>query len=372
MTVKLRKWNDPETGQARSAWCYDYTHEFPDRTTARQRKGGFDTKREAEDAEKQRYVYLENAFRAGTHLSGPVPTLAAFVKRFNDEAAQQNKPSTQTQKESSLRRVLLPRWGETPLDRIDTAAVDALRTELLTTRTSRGTSPAASTVNGHLRVLSRLLHLAHERGDLKALPHIEMLPEPRPDDAVTEDMYLSFEEADRLLAAATGLVRSMILLDIRTGLRIGELRALQWDSVDLPTGVILVRRSVHEENEGSPKSGRMRTVPLARDAWDALKAVPRGLHCPYVFPVEGRRMTYAEAVWLLHTAAKDAGIEKLQRGFGGWHSLRHTFASHAVQKGVSIYELQELLGHSDIKLTKRYAHLSPTVKRAAVALLGGE
>ena len=63
-------------------------------------------------------------------------------------------------------------------------------------------------------------------------------------------------------------------------------------------------------------------------------------------------------------ACKRAGLRQI-----GWHVLRHTFASHLVMKGAAIKAVQELLGHRTIKMTERFAHLSPDVRRDAVRLL---
>jgi len=66
----------------------------------------------------------------------------------------------------------------------------------------------------------------------------------------------------------------------------------------------------------------------------------------------------------LWRAAEAAGLGRI-----GWHVLRHSFASHLVMRGAVIKQVQELLGHADIKMTMRYAHLSPEARREAVALL---
>ena len=66
----------------------------------------------------------------------------------------------------------------------------------------------------------------------------------------------------------------------------------------------------------------------------------------------------------LWRACKKAGLRQI-----GWHALRHTFASHLVMRGASIKAVQELLGHSSIQMTMRYAHLAPEVARDAVNLL---
>ena len=73
------------------------------------------------------------------------------------------------------------------------------------------------------------------------------------------------------------------------------------------------------------------------------------------------RRCVGEALW---RAADRAGLGRI-----GWHVLRHTFASHLVMRGASMKQVQKPLGHADIKMTMRYAHLSPEARREAVALL---
>lgn len=176
---------------------------------------------------------------------------------------------------------------------------------------------------------------------------------------------LDFEEADRLVAGAEeGEWRTMILLGLRTGLRQGELLALRWQDVDLVAGRVLVRQNVVRGHIGTPKSGKGREVPLGDEVRATLKA-HRHLRGQYVFcNGNGVMWTKGEAKGPLWKACRKAGLRTIS-----WHVLRHTFASHLVMRGAPLKAVQELLGHSTIQMTMRYAHLGPEIVRDAVKLL---
>lgn len=146
-------------------------------------------------------------------------------------------------------------------------------------------------------------------------------------------------------------VMPMTLIAINTGLRRGELTQLRWADVDLPGKRVTVRA-------GYAKSGKTRHVPLNSEALAVFKTYARqhqgkgelfGLTC------------VAKAWGRLMEAAK---IEDFR-----FHDLRHTFASKLVMSGVDLNTVRELLGHGDIKMTLRYAHLAPEHKAAAVEKL---
>ena len=130
----------------------------------------------------------------------------------------------------------------------------------------------------------------------------------------------------------------MIIVALRTGLRLGELSALRWEDVDLVAGRVTVNQRLYRGKFGMPKSGRPREVPLSEDARAALKR-HRHLRGPLVFcDMDGRPLTPGVLRHALKRIARRAGLRHL-----GWHVLRHTFASHLVMCGVALKAIQELL-----------------------------
>ena len=113
------------------------------------------------------------------------------------------------------------------------------------------------------------------------------------------------------------------------------------------------------------KSGKARQIPINDRLAGVLKGVRRGnqLKSPYVFcDSQGRRFNDVKRSFA--SACRRAGIEAFR-----FHDLRHTFASHLVMKGIGLKAVQELLGHADLTMTMRYAHLSQGHLQAAVSAL---
>ena len=167
------------------------------------------------------------------------------------------------------------------------------------------------------------------------------------------------------IAVAPPAWKAFLVTAMKTGLRAGELLALKWEDLDLVAGKLVVRRTLWHDQEGPPKGGRQRMVPLSTGATATLKA-HRHLRGPYVFcDEEGGRLTHSVIKDVVPSTCKRAGLAKRITT----HGLRHTFASHLVMRGASLKAVQELLGHESIEMTLRYAHLTPDVKREAVQLL---
>ena len=143
-----------------------------------------------------------------------------------------------------------------------------------------------------------------------------------------------------------------VLLSINTGLRRGEILKLRWGSVDFDRQLLTV--------EGrNAKSRQTRHVPLNEEAVDVLRRWREqsgtGMR---VFDV----VTGFQAAW--EKILKRAGISNFR-----WHDLRHHFASRLVQEGVPLNTVRDLLGHSTVGMSLRYAHLAPDQRREAVAKL---
>ena len=160
--------------------------------------------------------------------------------------------------------------------------------------------------------------------------------------------YLSTEEAQRLygvlLKSENTMLRYIVPMLIVTGARKREVLDARWEDVDLE------RRSwrIH-----TTKLGRARHVPLSDGAISVLQSVPRIGGCAWVFANPKTQKPYVTVQGSWDTSRRAAGLADLRM-----HDLRHSFASFLVNAGRTLYEVQHLLGHTQIKTTQRYSHLS--------------
>ncbi len=276
-------------------------------------------------------------------ITKEVPTVREFHEVFLEASRIKNKPSSVESQEMILRVHILPRLGDLRVNAVTYAVIEDFKVALSKTpihnvekrygaklRVAKG-KPAdekpsrllsAKTINNVLTVLRRMLVVARKRGHLETVPDVEWLKNERPDFD-----FLDFEEAERLVKAADGEWRTMILVALRTGMRHGELIGLRWQDVDLVAGRITVRQNIVWGHVGTPKSGKPREIPLGDEVTAALKA-HRHLRGPLVFcDLDGRVLTEGETRGPLWRACKRAGLRPIT-----WHVARHTFASHLVMR----------------------------------------
>ncbi len=153
----------------------------------------------------------------------------------------------------------------------------------------------------------------------------------------------------------------MIILALATGLRQGELLGLQWADINVEKRFLMVRHNYFRGRMGSPKSNKKRIVPLNPSTMDALLELKRHPNGFVFFDEKGNPLTDQKCKWPMIRACRVAGLRQIS-----WHVLRHTFASHLVQNGVSIMVVQKYLGHADVRTTQRYSHLNPDLDHSAV------
>ena len=187
--------------------------------------------------------------------------------------------------------------------------------------------------------------------------------------------FLTAEEVRRIVAASKEPTRTVILLAVMTGLRIGEILALRWGRVDLLRGTVLVAETCYKGHFGSPKTrASRREVPLAPSVVRELKAhYSRSAdHSPgaLVFATGQGGPLSADNLRKksLRTACSRAGLTRID-----WHTLRHTHGTLLHSQGTPLKVAQAQLGHSHMATTLEvYTHASVSAQRDAVNLLEGQ
>jgi integrase len=279
-----------------------------------------------------------------------IPTLSAFVEQRYLPFVRTYKRSWQTD-EIVLRVHVLPGLGHLFLDEITTERI----TELVAAMRSDEYAPG--TVGRVIVILRYLFNLARKWNVLRGFENpASGIPVP-PD--VQRNRFLDKDEAKRLVEALAGDVNQVaakaILLLLLTGARRNEITHARWDHVDLEASTLFVPLS---------KSGKSRYVILNEDAVRVLGSISPIRSNPYVFPspITGRPSASLHFPWKRIRAK--AALDDVRL-----HDLRHSFASALVNDGQSLYTVQQLLGHANVKATQRYAHLSrETLANAAQAM----
>lgn len=360
MSVRRMRRRSRNTGVVSERWHVDVDFMLPNGQRERVRKvAPVQTRRGAEEYERQlRQVLLDGSyFKLAEEVKLEIPTFDEFKDWFLTFSEVNNKPSTVYAKRWMLKLHLSPFFGSMKLSKIGPADIEEFKARKL------GEGHSKKSINNLLAALRKLLNLAVEWDVIDRAPKVKGFS--LKNDFISEDEYLTPEETDCVIQASAPEWQSFIITDAKTGLRVGELLALKWEDVDLIAGQLVVRRTLWQNQEGPPKGGRNRTVPLSDEAIATLKA-HRHLRGPYVFcQADGSRLTHSRVKDVVPSACRRAGLAKRITT----HGLRHTFASHLVMRGASLKAVQELLGHESIEMTLRYSHLAPNVKRDAVQLL---
>jgi integrase len=162
------------------------------------------------------------------------------------------------------------------------------------------------------------------------------------------ERYLSVEEAQKLYGAVCSsentMLKFIVPMLILTGARKREVLDARWEDFDLARRVWRIPIT---------KSGKARRVPLSDGALTLLATMPRKSDCPWAFANPATDKPYVSFFCAWDTARKKVGLQDVCV-----HSLRHSHASFLINAGRTLYEVQNILGHTQVKTTQRYAHLS--------------
>ena len=283
--------------------------------------------------------------------------VATFHEWFNGAfwsewvIGRKNKPSERREKQTIYRCHLKPRFGSMRLDEITTVEVARFRAELV------GRGLGEKRINNILAVLSKPLRYAVDSELIAKAPKIGLFKIERP-----EIVAWDFAQYARLLVAAKAEGEewyAAVCLAGEAGLRVGETKALRWrEDVDLIARTVTVNQQTCKGETGTPKGRTRRTVPMTATLYEALKRMAVIREGLVVRNVDGSPKTDTQAIRAIERICRRAGLSVRL-----WHTLRHTFGTHAALFGVNPWRLQTWLGHKRIDETMLYVHVAENHRR---------
>ena len=269
--------------------------------------------------------------------------------------------------ESTVKLHLNPAFGKLPLVEVDVRRVDRFKADKRKQKHQRGTGYSAKTINNHLSVLHRIFEKAIEYG----------LAEKNP---VTKRAWMkreSSEEArawwthDETMRAVQTLEswkssapadRMTLLIQIMTGIRFSELRALRKGDLDLATPGIHIRRSMVRKMDGPTKNKKARFHVLAREVADELHEYMLGVDGENLFPGRGGGPLSNNVLnRMFARLCAEAGVTTITS-----HGARHTAGSNYAYLGASHKAIATVLGHANMASAERYTHMRAEGMQALV------
>ncbi len=345
------------------------------------RRRGFKTKKAAEDALKN----LLGDMRDGDYFEPSKQPLRVYLENWLTSVEATRKPSTAGMYAHKMRRYVIPRIGGMPLRQVDAPTLEALYAELRASggRSDKSGEPmplSEQTVAVVHRILHRALSNAARRGLIRANP--ATIVEPPKSTAPRAMQVWDAEQMRRFVEhVADDRLRALWILTATTGMRRGEVCGLMWSDVNLDAGQLAVARSrvpiSGKVVESTPKSGKTRVITLAPTTVAALRKHRKAQveerlafgeswqDTGYVFTTEDGSPLRPD--WLLHRiddVASECGLSRI----GGFHGLRHSFATLALAANVHPKVVQEILGHANVGITlDLYSHVVPGMQAEATA-----
>lgn len=280
-------------------------------------------------------------------IARKVPTFADFIADQYVPYVKSYKRSWHTDV-SLLKNHLLPRFGKRYMDEITRQDIVKMHAD------RKALGAAAGTANRLLIMMRYIFNLAvkWEVPGVKANPTKGV---PLMEENNKMERFLTIEEAQRLYAAVCStdhpMLHYIVPMLILTGARKRELLDAKWQDFDVPRRTWRIPTT---------KTGKARHVPMSDGVVKILGTIPRQLDCEWVFPNPDTGKPFASIFYAWDRARRLAGLADVRL-----HDLRHSHASFLVNSGRTLYEVQHILGHTQVKTTQRYAHLSHETLLAA-------
>lgn len=296
-------------------------------------------------------LYRAAVAKAAAMSTRPVPrrlTVKTALEDYLEARTGRLAEGSARNYEASVRLHLAPFLGEKVLDLLKPPDVEAYQRH----RVEEGADPG--TVNNETALLRAMLRKAVAWGWLDKDPLPPGSFEPLPDERGRVDFFAP-EEWRSFLAAVDDDARPVFRALLYSGSRLNEVLSLTWADVDIPgRKITFTMRKV---------GGRLKTQRMSAALAEVLEALPRGTPAAPVFT---RPDGTPWPDYLVQSRFyKAARIAETRPGLSV-HSIRHTFASWLAIDGTPLRTISELLGHSSVNMTFRYAHLSPAHLQEAV------
>ena len=280
--------------------------------------------------------------------------IARTVPTFADFIADQYMPYVKSYKRSwdtdvsLLKNHLLPRFGKRYMDEIT-------RQDIVKMHADRKASGAAAGSANRLLIMMRYIFNLTLKWEVPGIKTNPCKGIPLMEENNKMERYLSVEETQRLYEAVckseNTMLKFIVPMLILTGARKRELLDARWADFDLSRRAWRIPIT---------KSGKARHVPLSDGALTLLATMPRKSDCEWAFANPETGKPYVSIFYAWNTARKSIGLSDVRM-----HDLRHSFASLLINSGRTLYEVQHILGHTQVKTTQRYAHLSQDTLLAA-------
>jgi integrase len=276
-----------------------------------------------------------------------VPTFGQFIEEQYMPYIKSYKRSWETDV-SLLKNHLLPRFGKRYMDEIT-------RQDIVKMHADRKASGAAAGSANRLLIMMKYIFNLTLKWEVPGIKSNPCKGIPLMEENNKMERYLSVQEAERLYGAVckseNTMLKYIVPMLILTGARKREVLDAKWSDFDLSRRAWRIPIT---------KSGKARHVPLSDGALNLLATMPRNPDCKWAFANPETGKPYTSIFYPWNNARKSVGLSDVRM-----HDLRHSFASLLINSGRTLYEVQHILGHTQVKTTQRYAHLSQDTLLAA-------